>query len=343
MTDTPSPAKSLLTLIDDAAIIMDRDGRLIESNAPARTLLARRSADTVQQEQLTEQFKTFAKDFHRAWSSDSPIPCAVALPVANDEMQTFQGSLRRVPEDLHPDALLLTLQTRGMERLAELHRTIHELDAEVSHGKALQDEVEKQLDRIRTLMMEMHHRVRNNMQVQISLMLQEATRSNNPGVNEVIDVTLNRLWVMSHSLGLMYREDQFHAVEASEFIPSLVEQIAQGLPGKPEIKVSLETDWDIQNDHLNACGFLINELLAGPHIDRTDMNIPPPTLRLFRLDGAICIDVQQDNMDRFAAQSDETAPTHRFIEGLCRQIGAILEFPETTAPTARIRITGHKT
>lgn len=329
-------------MFDDAAIIMDRNGKLIDSNAAARDLLSRRSAGANQQEQLADQFKNFVEDFNRAWASDTPIPCAVALPVANDEMQTFQGSLRRVPPDLHPDALLLTLQTRGLERLAELRQTISELDAEVSRGKALQNEVEQQLERIRVLMMEMHHRVRNNMQVQISLMLQEATRSDLPGVNEVIDVTLNRLWVMSHSLGLMYKEDQFYSVSAADFIPSLVEQIAQGLPGKPEIEVQLETEWDIQNDHLNACGFLMNELLAGPHIDRSRSDLPPSKLLLHRLGEAIAIEIYNPQITRLDTISESYATAQRFIKGLCRQIGATLEFVDYPEPMARIFIVGHE-
>lgn len=115
------------------------------------------------------------------------------------------------------------------------------------------------------LIKEVHHRVKNNLQVVSSLLRLESARSDTPEVRSVLGSMQGRVQSMSMLHELLYRSGNLAEVDLGSYLRQLANEAFRSL--LPECRpVTLSFDMDPLNvgmDQAAPCGLLVIELVAN--------------------------------------------------------------------------------
>jgi PAS domain S-box-containing protein len=159
---------------------------------------------------------------------------------------------------------------------------------DITERKRAQQQLATALREKTVLLNEVHHRVKNNLQVIMSLLNLQAARARDPGVQSLIGESRARVQAMALIHQLLFERRDWSSVQLAAYLHRLGELLASTYGGD-RISVAVdaeEVELDVQR--AVACGLLVNELAtnafkhAFPH-DRK---------------GRICIELRRDGSSK---------------------------------------------
>jgi len=144
---------------------------------------------------------------------------------------------------------------------------IRDLSERRQAQKAIQEKKtqEKSLAEKEMLLREIHHRVKNNMQVVTSLLALEARSCQGDKMAEILIETQNRIRSMALVHERLYRSDDLMNIDFGEYMGTLIRELASSV-GAQKRGVSLQFDLGhvlMEIDKAIPCGLLINELVTN--------------------------------------------------------------------------------
>lgn len=153
--------------------------------------------------------------------------------------------------------------------LVYLNKHIDEQKAELEKRAAeLQQAVEvagERNERIETLLKELHHRVKNNMQVISGLLSLQSNRLEEGVARESLEASRTRIEAMALIHKGLYQEQDAASVQISDYLVSLNESLANSFGFHKEV---IETVVDMQDnimdiDRAVPVGLIVNELVSN--------------------------------------------------------------------------------
>lgn len=123
------------------------------------------------------------------------------------------------------------------------------------------NELNKSLDEKALLLGEVNHRVKNNMQMIISLLRLQGDRTKDSKLNEVIITIQNRINAMSKLHELLYKQDSVLSLDTYEYFEKLVEELKDTIDSEVDINLIVESDLNIEQ--AIYCGLILNELVTN--------------------------------------------------------------------------------
>jgi PAS domain S-box-containing protein len=129
--------------------------------------------------------------------------------------------------------------------------------AEASLQSSLRDKV--------ALLNEVHHRVKNNLQVVASLLRLEAARSNHGDTKAVLADMQGRIRSMALLHETLYRSGIFASIELAGYLKQLATQTFRAqASGSGAVRLELElAPVQVSMDQATPCGLLVNELISN--------------------------------------------------------------------------------
>ncbi|GAA0878206.1 hypothetical protein GCM10009119_11740 [Algoriphagus jejuensis] len=125
--------------------------------------------------------------------------------------------------------------------------------------------IKKQADHLEVLIREIHHRVKNNLQVISSLLDLQSLWIKDSQASEAIKESRNRVFSMALIHQNLYKKENFIGIEMNDYIDKLVQNLFQSY--KPqENSVVLETDIDpllLDVEMVIPIGLVLNELISN--------------------------------------------------------------------------------
>jgi PAS domain S-box-containing protein len=136
---------------------------------------------------------------------------------------------------------------------------------DVTDRKQAEEKVKASLHEKDVLLREIHHRVKNNMQIISSLLRLQSRLIGDDGLIEMFKESQNRIRSMALIHEKLYQTDDFAKINFAEYIRSLVVHLFHTYKVNPNI-VRMNTD--VQNVFLDInkaipCGLIINELVSN--------------------------------------------------------------------------------
>jgi two-component sensor histidine kinase len=116
------------------------------------------------------------------------------------------------------------------------------------------------------LLREIHHRVKNNLQVITSLLSLQAHKVSDPKTRALLHESQNRVRAMAIVHETLYRSDDLHAVDCAEYLRALAGPLYQsyGLePGAVELRVQVPPGTRISLEAATPFGLIVNELISN--------------------------------------------------------------------------------
>ena len=156
---------------------------------------------------------------------------------------------------------------------------------DITNRKASDEKLRSSLKEKETLLKEVHHRVKNNLQLVSSLLNLQASYIRTPEDRELFLESQNRIHSMTLVHEELYRSDDLACVEFSDYLPKLTQKLISAFSMGKEIRLIT----DIQPiffpvDTAIPCGLIINELFSNAlkHAFRN------------RDEGIVCLSVKRD-------------------------------------------------
>lgn len=127
-------------------------------------------------------------------------------------------------------------------------------------------ELNKALKTKELLLKEMHHRIKNNLQIILSMVrLQNDKNSDEQSITKSVDLE-NRINAIAKTYNLLLPEDDLDAIDMDEYVESLLQDIKQSIE-HPNYNIDIETQIDAMISLRESVyiGIIINELVTNTY------------------------------------------------------------------------------
>jgi PAS domain S-box-containing protein len=177
-----------------------------------------------------------------------------AIAIYEIEIRTKSG--RRIPIEVNMSNYL-DMEGRVIGRIGVFR--------DISERKRADEVFKSALREKEVLLREIHHRVKNNMQVISSLINLQAARLEDPSAKEMLRESQRRIRTMALIHEKLYQSTDLNRIHFSEYVRSLCVHLFHGFqadPAKIRLKLDLE---DISLDVSTSipCGLIVNELVSN--------------------------------------------------------------------------------
>lgn len=159
----------------------------------------------------------------------------------------------------------IRLQETVNERTKQLEEMNTELTAEIVERKEAERQIRQSLQEKEVLLKEVHHRVKNNLQIITSLLNLQAVEITDPDTREKFRDSMGRVKSMAIIHERLYQTDNLAEVALAEYIDSLTRFLAgtvSGNGGRINIVQEVE-DVALPIDMAVPCGLIVNELVTN--------------------------------------------------------------------------------
>jgi len=249
---------------------------------------------------------------------------------------------KRAEESL--SRLAADLEERVAERTGQLEASVSELRRKNEEVEALAGVTKRDLEEKRLMLNEIHHRVKNNLQVVQSL-LKMSVRSLPAGeARDVTMTTAQRIFAMAMVHEHLYQTKDLAGISVSKYLHDLFAGVAESnaaLHG--QIRIAFDCDEILLNlDHAIPFGLLVNELLANclKH-GFPDGRKGTATVSVHRVQDAVDLVFQDDGVglpDGFDAAKC-TSMGLKLAASLSHQLGGKLNFTSASGCRVTARLT----
>ena len=115
------------------------------------------------------------------------------------------------------------------------------------------------------LLKEVHHRVKNNLQIVTSLLNLQSYSINDPSTKDIFDVSLNRIKSMAAVHEMLYKSSDFSKIEYQSYLTTLVSGLVNSIKGEnSEVTIKLDAgQLNLNIDTSIPLGLLITELVTN--------------------------------------------------------------------------------
>jgi two-component sensor histidine kinase len=136
---------------------------------------------------------------------------------------------------------------------------------DVTELKRAEEEIKASLKERETLLKEIHHRVKNNLQVVSSLISLQAAQATEPETIETLNESQRQIRSMALIHEKLYRSDSLAEIDFGDYIESLIAELLR-MYNVPLGMITITTD--IENVQLGVdtaipCALIINELVSN--------------------------------------------------------------------------------
>ncbi len=260
-----------------------------------------------------------------------------------------------IPEALRTRRITVSEEVLPLEenRVIEVHTIpyrepdgrwlVAEFNIDVTERKRAEDRMRTSMKEKEILLKEIHHRVKNNLQMIVSLLNLQAGKSGDPKILDTIDVIRRRVYSMAVLHEKLYGSPDLSGIRFDDYIRSLVNDLPSGSPEGAPVRLSLRLEPVVLNFGLAVpCGLILNEAVTNAvkhaFAGRTEGRIEI-TLKKAR-DGSVRLSVADDGVG-LPPGFDPAASTSlgfKIIMILLEQLGGALKMNGRNGTRLTIRL-----
>jgi PAS domain S-box-containing protein len=135
---------------------------------------------------------------------------------------------------------------------------------DITEHKQDEDNIKNLLAEKELILCEVHHRIKNNMNVIHGLLVLQTDKMKDPMAISALEDSANRVQSMMVLYDKLYRSPDVQKISVMNYLPSLVDEIIANFPNSKLVKVEKKiNDFVLDAKRLHPLGIIINELLTN--------------------------------------------------------------------------------
>jgi len=199
-------------------------------------------------------FRQLHPDDRELWNGEFARGCATGGPfraecrflTKDDQVVWVHGEARLIPDEFGQPVLL-----QGVA-------------FDITESKRAEEIVKHSLREKELLLKEIHHRVKNNLQITSSLLRLQAGKIADASVRQLLRESQDRIRSMALVHDMLYRSQDLARVDFPEYVRTLVVQLFRSYNASGRIRNVVELEGIVFGVDLAVpCGLIINELVAN--------------------------------------------------------------------------------
>lgn len=185
------------------------------------------------------------------------------------------------------------------DTLTRVPRFVQVVLRDITERKQIERQMQVALMEKEILLKEIHHRVKNNLQVVSSLLYLQSQKINDPGLRELFRESQNRVQAMALVHEQLYQSEDFARVDFGAYLRMLISTLFEAY-GTDQARISLEIFTD--GAHLDVhtaipCGLMVSEMISNSlKYAFPDNNLGEITVSLRLEDEDYCLIVQDNGI-----------------------------------------------
>jgi len=180
---------------------------------------------------------------------------------AQMKLQAEIAERQRAEEQIR--ALNAGLEARVAERTQELRAANDQLQREIAERQKAEQAIRASLQEKEVLLKEIHHRVKNNLQVICSILHLQGRKIDDPRYKHIFGECQDRVRTMALVHEKLYRSPSLSAIDLAEEVRDLVSMLASS-HAHPNVRLEVQAESAISDIHTAVpVGLLVNELVSN--------------------------------------------------------------------------------
>ena len=190
---------------------------------------------------------------------DARVPIVKAISEeVNVLTGTFNSMIQRV-QNWHEE-----LDEQVRTRTAQLSELNKDLEREINERKRAEEQLRAALAEKEVLLREVHHRVKNNLQVLIYLIDMQVEAIGDPRILHAIGELQGRIRIMAIVHEKLYQSEDFAHVDFGDYLRELTGYLLSALGNHRDISLHVDAaELLINVDIAIPCGLIVNELMTN--------------------------------------------------------------------------------
>lgn len=261
ISDNEIRLKTILSSIGDAVIATDINGNIDFMNPIAEQLTGYTSKDVYKQPLCTvfnivnsQTRQKCENPVHKVFSEGKVVGLA-----NHTKLIRRDGTEYHIADSAAP--ILFNKQIAGVVLI------FRDVTSEYEKRKQMEEyehQLEYSLEEKETLLKEIHHRVKNNMHIIMSLLSLQASYIDDDRITGLFEESSNRIRSMAMVHEKLYQNENLNYINVNEYIIDLAKIVIDSYTDDNDVE--LETNIEelfLEIDLLIPCGLIINELLTN--------------------------------------------------------------------------------
>jgi len=162
-------------------------------------------------------------------------------------------------------AVAVLFRHRLKQKTIELSQKNIIMENEISERLLAEKRMQSSLDEKTVLLKEIHHRVKNNLQIISSLLNLQSGSINDQTVQAVFKEGQQRIRTIALIHETLYKSSNFSRIPVNDFLQTLVKNLYKTYwHGKFKVDIRIETELDeLEIDYAIPCGLIVTELVSN--------------------------------------------------------------------------------
>lgn len=322
IVDTQRDRGHGLDFLAEPTLVVALDGRIIDANVAAREFFGRGLEARQLSDLLRDEAGTCGEYLRLASGSPSPRPGKYTF-AGTLGAREFRTQAARSRQSAGGVQVVLRLLPLASERFPMLDRRVRDLDAKLRNRLLENAALRETLRQNRTLLRELQHRVKNNVQMMMSLIKMAAQDRDTPEVAEVVEISRGRLQAMAAVQEALYQAAEIERVPARSFLADVLARTARSNGIADRLSLSL-SDGDLSSETAHCLALIANELITNSAKHGTAGAGGPIAVTFADENGGYRLTVDDGGRGISAAAATRSSGLS-LVRGLCRQIGGRFE------------------
>jgi len=274
----------------------------------------------------------------RASGSRQPIIGRIAVRDANGAMQEFRAYANLVMPAPPGGERILFLRLASLKdrRFSALKKAVDDLNDELKARRHTQALIEEALRERELLLRELHHRVKNNVQIILGMLTGASREAESEQARDALAEAARRLAAVAAAHQMLYRAQSLSEVSIRDLLQAVTNAVLEAAGASCAATYDIE-DVSLGNDLAVPLALIINEVVSNAVKHGCGSEGGRLWLRFSRKgEGRFSLVVEDDGPGFEPMQARRRASGLGLVRGLVRQLGGSMRIE--CAPGARITV-----
>ena len=217
---------------------------------------------------------------------------------------------------------------------------------DITYLKQAEEQIRSSLQEKEVLLQEIHHRVKNNMQIIVSMLRLQFDQIKDPQVKRLLKESQHRIRSMAMIHESLYGSDNFSRIDFAQYLEKMVSRLLRSYSIKEDL-IKCEVIADeiyLEISRAIPCGLIVNELVSNA-LKHAFPGGAGGTIQVRMSSdeqGRISITVSDDGVG-FQREEEPQEPDTmgmRLLEGLIQQLQGSIEWTSNGGTSITVRFEG---